>query len=183
MEASAKQEEGRVTVLSKAARVSFAVMVLLTVSVLAISYNRNAVGVDSVLSKTSPGRNLKKSHGKHSPKGSSDFEIYSTKFDDGDYIPDEYTCYRKSATDVIEGASPPLKWKNAPDGTEQYLLTMWSYNEATDVTRYDWVVYDIDDEDTSVSEDGGEKIGTFGGTYPEVEYMYRSPCSSGHGDK
>jgi len=134
---------------------------------------------------------LAKKHKSSSEETSSKWAVTSSAFENGDFLPDEYTC--KAANG---GVSPPLDWsKHTPSGVKQYLITRTNIphptSDATDdwdelkeyKTRYDWVVYDVSKKTTSVKADGSTKIGTLGGTFPGVEYIYRSSCSKGQGMK
>jgi phosphatidylethanolamine-binding protein (PEBP) family uncharacterized protein len=159
-------------------QLSFFILSMVIASTVDTLYRNSKVGVSYSNFIFPVASAHKSSHNKHSKKSSSTFTIYSTAFDDGDYMSDEYICSYDGDTKV-EGDSPPLAWKNPPDGTEQYLLMMWSDNERKGEMRYDWVVYDIDDKYTSIAVDGSEKIGKLGGTSPGKEYIYRSPCSTG----
>lgn len=99
------------------------------------------------------------------------------EFVEGAYIPDDYTC-------AGLGVSPPLEWSHAPSKTKQFLITRTNiYDTHYDLTRYDWVVYDIDDSVSEIPADGSLKVGKLGGCSPGVEYIYRSSCSQGPGDK
>lgn len=44
----------------------------------------------------------------------------SSAFDDGDTMPDAYTCKAESGN----GVSPPLSWSNPPEGTAAWAITM-----------------------------------------------------------
>ena len=115
---------------------------------------------------------------RNSKKSSEEtFTLTSKKFVEGDMLPTKYTCDGK-------GVSPPLEWSNPPSGTVQYLLTRSNiYDTKIDAVRFDWVVYGIDGKETKIGTDGSEKIGTIGGTFPGIEYIYRSSCSEGEGMK
>jgi Phosphatidylethanolamine-binding protein len=160
--------------------ISFVIMISFIVSMMEIMYTDDYT--DVARSFIFPVVSAhKSSHNKHSEKrSSSTFSIYSSAFNDGDHLPDQYACSHVDNVKV-EGDSPPLAWKNPPDGTEQYLLMMWSVDDSSS-TRDDWVVYDIDSKYTSVDMNGSEDIGKFGGTSPNnPDYFYHSPCSQGCG--
>ena len=77
----------------------------------------------------------------------------------------------------IPHSPPSLSPSFTPPGTKQFLLTLTIYpHPDVDYDRYDWVVYGIDSKYSSISTDGSEKIGSFGGCAPGVEYLYRSTC-------
>jgi len=109
------------------------------------------------------------------------FKLWSTAFDDGDTYPDTFTCKADDG-----GVNPPLKWKNAPSGTEQFLITLTvDPHPDVDYDRYDWVLYDIDASVSKVEEGKDSAVGTLGGTTPGLVYAYRPTCpstSSPYGD-
>lgn len=119
----------------------------------------------------------KKSSKKDASSSSKTFTLTSTKFVEGDMLPEEYTCDG-------DGVSPPLDWSNAPSDTKQFLLTRSNiYDTDVGATRYDWTVYGISSKTDSIDTDGSTKIGEIGGTFPGIEYEYRSSCSVGEGMK
>ena len=119
----------------------------------------------------------KSSKSKKDSSSSKTFTLTSTKFVEGDMLPEDYTCDG-------DGVSPPLDWANAPSGTEQFLLTRSNiYDTSVGATRYDWTVYGISSKVDSIDTDGSLKIGEIGGTFPGIEYEYRSSCSVGEGMK
>jgi len=63
------------------------------------------------------------------------FEVTSSAFASEETIPDRYTC---------EGAdvSPPLSWRNAPAGTEEFALVCED-PDAPGGTFTHWLLYDI----------------------------------------
>lgn len=52
-------------------------------------------------------------------EGGGEFTITSTAFDDGDEMPDEYTCEGKAITGSI---APPLEWSGIPEGAKSLAL-------------------------------------------------------------
>jgi phosphatidylethanolamine-binding protein (PEBP) family uncharacterized protein len=119
-------------------------------------------------------------------KSSSTFTIYSSEFEDGDRMPTEYTCIASDG-----GISPPLKWKNAPSGTVQYMLLLSTINDDPDqdapCVRYDWTLYDIPADTSEIKEGNSDDVGTEGGTFPNEsgvsKYYYKPPCPHGEGEK
>jgi phosphatidylethanolamine-binding protein (PEBP) family uncharacterized protein len=101
------------------------------------------------------------------------FTFASTAFADGGTLPVSYTCDGA-------GSSPPLAWSGAPAGTVEYAILMTTL--ALDGTRWNWVLYGIPADVTSLPE-GGAGIGIAGLTSDGPELRYYPPCSSGPGDK
>jgi len=57
-----------------------------------------------------------------------DFKLFSPVFNDGEFIPSEYTC------DGVN-ISPPLRWANPPEGTKSFALIV----DDPDAPAGDWV--------------------------------------------
>jgi phosphatidylethanolamine-binding protein (PEBP) family uncharacterized protein len=108
------------------------------------------------------------------------FTLGSSKFSENGYYPSEYTCLDPDTG----GISPQLYWNNAPDGSEEYMIVMWSHHDGYNCDRYEWVQYGIESKFTSIKEGNPKGIGDFGGTYPgSPKFIYSPPCSSGTGNK
>jgi Raf kinase inhibitor-like YbhB/YbcL family protein len=79
-------------------------------------------------------------------------QISSTSFPDGGEIPEIHTC--KGAD-----ASPPLAWTGAPAGTKSFALIVDDPDApdpaAPQKTWVHWVLYDIEPQSTSLSQDYG----------------------------
>lgn len=115
------------------------------------------------------------------------FTLKSSAIGNDLVLPDAYTC--KAPTDSTNddfeskssaGVSPPLSWKNAPDGTKSFMLTMTSNNDHA-CSRYEWTLYDIPKSATSLDTDNAGNVGTNAGTWPgEPKYDYAGPCSFGN---
>ncbi len=72
------------------------------------------------------------------------FELTSTAFTEGDPIPTKYTC---DGQDV----SPPLRWKDPPEGTQSFALI----NDDPDApagTWVHWVLYNVPGSTLSLPE-------------------------------
>lgn len=63
------------------------------------------------------------------------FEIKSSAFEENGVIPKKYTCDG-------EDLSPPLEWKNPPEGTKSYALIS-DDPDAPVGTWVHWVIYDL----------------------------------------
>ena len=63
------------------------------------------------------------------------FELSSIAFHNKKEIPDKYTCKGKKI-------SPPLSWKNIPEGTKSYALIMDDLDTPIGVLNH-WVLYNI----------------------------------------
>ena len=113
-------------------------------------------------------------------KSSKDFVLSSSglSYKGGSYvIPDSYTCWGGENGDNI-----PLEWSGAPEGTESFMLTLTTPFFVNNCDRFDWVVYDIDADTTSIDKGGSELVGTIGRTWPGVSngadhsYYVKVPC-------
>jgi phosphatidylethanolamine-binding protein (PEBP) family uncharacterized protein len=116
-------------------------------------------------------------------KSSSSFKLYSDVMNDGGNLPYAYTCLGSDG-----GVSPPMQWKNAPDDTEEFMITMttdaYLHTGEFLYTRTDWVLYNIDNDEDEIKAGNEEEIGDPGGTYPGVaKYEYSPPCPTGSGNK
>jgi Raf kinase inhibitor-like YbhB/YbcL family protein len=107
-----------------------------------------------------------------SKRSKMEFKITSSAFHEGDLIPPQYTC---------DGAnfSPPLEWKNPPDGTNTFALL----NDDPDAPAGDWVhwiVYNIPRGTTGFKENASSKKllppGSIEGRNDSKENCYDGPC-------
>ena len=99
-------------------------------------------------------------------------EITSTEFKEGEPIPSKYTC---DSQDI----SPPLEWKDIPDGTKSLALIA-DDPDAPGKTWVHWVVYDIPPamEGFSAGVPASEKLDK-GGTQGVNDFSrigYGGPC-------
>lgn len=99
-------------------------------------------------------------------------ELSSTAFSQGETIPDRYTC---------EGAdvSPPLEWRNIPEGTLGFAL-ICEDPDAPGGTFTHWVLYNIPSDTTELGEDvPAESALAWGGTQGRNDFGntgYGGPC-------
>jgi Raf kinase inhibitor-like YbhB/YbcL family protein len=77
-------------------------------------------------------------------EGMVEFRVSSEAFDEGDIIPQKYTC---------DGAdlSPPLSWSHVPKGTQSLVLIV-DDPDAPTRTWVHWVLYNIPGSRTSLPE-------------------------------
>ncbi len=75
---------------------------------------------------------------------SADFILRSSSFANEGTIPDRHTC-------LGEDKSPPLSWKNAPEGTVSFALIVTD-PDSTRGTWVHWIVYNISPETMSLRE-------------------------------
>ena len=91
--------------------------------------------------------------------------------DDGRLLP-EFTCDG-------EGISPPITWRDGPEGTKEYALLLW--HEAPDRLKCYWVVHGIPADVTELSK-GDPAVGTIG-LNDKGRAEYDPMCSRGPGVK
>ena len=100
------------------------------------------------------------------------FKLVSTAFEEGKPIPAKYTC---------DGAnvSPQLNWSGAPQGTKSFVLIM-NDPDAPMGTWVHWVLYNIPDTATGLSEDlNVVKYTATDGKNSWEETGYNGPCPPG----
>ncbi|MBI4720803.1 MAG: YbhB/YbcL family Raf kinase inhibitor-like protein [Chitinivibrionia bacterium] len=107
---------------------------------------------------------------------SSSFALTSSAFVAGGTLPSQYTC---DGTLGMLSHSPPLAWTGAPSGTVTFALTISTI--ALDGTKYNWVLYNIPNTVTSLTE--ATTLGTAGVSTDGPELRYYPPCSAGPGAK
>ena len=105
--------------------------------------------------------------------GAPSFALTSSAFEDGGTLPVDYTCDGA-------GVTPPLAWTDAPEGTTELALLMTT--ESPDGTKWNWVLYGIPGDTTSLAE-GATGVGTLGLTSDGPDLAYSPPCSQGPGPK
>jgi Raf kinase inhibitor-like YbhB/YbcL family protein len=100
-------------------------------------------------------------------------------FQDGDWIPDKYTCDG-------EDISPELNWHNAPPGTKSFVLICDDPDAPVGVWDH-WLIYDIpitvqsldENVDKQLPELGVPLIGTKQGINSWNRIGYAGPCPPG----
>ena len=87
-------------------------------------------------------------------------------------LPVEFTCDGESA-------SPPVAWKDAPEGTKFYALSLW--HTAPDQEKSYWIVYNIP-ANVSKLEKNSKNVGVIG-MNGKRKADYDAMCSKGPGVK
>jgi phosphatidylethanolamine-binding protein (PEBP) family uncharacterized protein len=99
--------------------------------------------------------------------------VTSPTFKEGGKYPAEYTCDGA-------GVSPPIAWKDAPEGTKSFAISVWHIPGPGDIKSY-WVVYNIPADVLSLPRDA-EGVGTLG-LNDKRHASYDPMCSKGPGLK
>lgn len=104
----------------------------------------------------------------------STFEAYSSKFTANGEFPQKYTC---------DGASisPEIAWKNPPEGTKGYAITMHHIPPTGDKHVY-MCVFNIA-SNVMLFPEANTTIGLWGINTVNGKNMYTPPCSQGPGAK
>jgi Raf kinase inhibitor-like YbhB/YbcL family protein len=105
---------------------------------------------------------------------SSSFTLTSAAVGSDGALPVDFTCDGA-------GASPPLAWSGAPDGTRSYAVVM-HHIDPEGVTKWYWVLYDLPAATTSLPQ-GVTGVGTSGNNSVNADLGYAPPCSQGPGAK
>lgn len=95
------------------------------------------------------------------------FQIESPAFENGGIIPKKYTCDG-------ENVSPPLRWKEIPEGTESLAL-ICDDPDAPMMTWVHWILYNIP-PDTEGLEEGTNLKGAVYGKNSWGKLGYGGPC-------
>lgn len=103
------------------------------------------------------------------PKHSGNMVLTSPALKDGDELPIEFNGNG-------EGATLPLEWKGAPDGTQSYALVM-DHIDRDGILKTYWTMYDIPASVTSLPKNV-KGIGKLGGTWKR-DQTYVTPHSAG----
>lgn len=109
-----------------------------------------------------------------SPADAGDLTISSPAFDEGDIIPEEFTC---SGDDI----SPPLSFEETPPEAES-LAVIVDDPDAPGRTFTHWLIWNIDTDETTIpaAVDPGETVGVLGGARQGTNDFgtvgYRGPC-------
>ncbi|HOO40687.1 MAG TPA: YbhB/YbcL family Raf kinase inhibitor-like protein [Syntrophales bacterium] len=105
-------------------------------------------------------------------KGGWKMKIESPQINDGAMIPSKYTCDGKDI-------SPPLAWKDVPDGTKSFALIS-DDPDAPMGTWVHWVIYNIPPDVTELEENIPRekefKNGIVQGTNSWPKIGYGGPC-------
>jgi len=110
---------------------------------------------------------------KISPKRTGNFVLSSPAVKSGDELPKEFNGDG-------EGATLPLNWKGAPEGTKSYALVMDHLAKGDEMKVY-WVIWDIPGDVTSLPKNV-KGVGRLGETWKRGE-SYVTPHSAGGGTK
>ena len=110
---------------------------------------------------------------KISPKRSGNFILTSPAIKNGEELPKEFNGDG-------EGATLPLSWKGAPEGTKSYALVMDHLAKGDEMKVY-WVIWDIPASTTSLPKNV-RGVGKLGETWKRGE-SYVTPHSAGGGTK
>jgi Raf kinase inhibitor-like YbhB/YbcL family protein len=102
------------------------------------------------------------------------FTAYSSAFINNGLYPKLYTCDSLSL-------SPPIAWKNIPEGTKSFAITMHHFPKDGDKHVY-MVVYNIPSTVTSIPQ-AATNIGSWGSNTQNKNLSYSPPCSKGPGTK
>ena len=107
-----------------------------------------------------------------SSSSTSKLIVTSPAFEPNGMIPVEFTCDGASA-------SPPIEWKDAPEGTKFFALSLW--HTAPDQEKSYWLVYNIPASVTKL-EKNEKRIGIVG-LNDKRKAAYDPMCSKGPGLK
>src|SRR6056297_1145161 len=77
-------------------------------------------------------------------RGGEVMEIQSTAFKHNEFIPEKYSC---KGADI----NPDLEWKNVPEGTQSFALSVKDPDAPTG-TFVHWLVYDISKDKREIAE-------------------------------
>lgn len=101
------------------------------------------------------------------PVDLDEFQISSPAFEEGEPIPEDFSC---SGDDV----PPPLEWKGVPTGTMELLLTMLDPDTPSGVFTH-WTAFAIDPS-TQGSPEGSAPEGALEGANDAGDTGYAGPC-------
>lgn len=101
------------------------------------------------------------------------FSLTSPAFNDGGWMPSEYTIEG-------QGGNPPLEWRNPPDGTRSFALEMIDYDIPGGRGFVHWVLYDIPANESRLhAAEAAGKTGRNG--VRRREYYPPCPVNGAHG--
>jgi phosphatidylethanolamine-binding protein (PEBP) family uncharacterized protein len=104
----------------------------------------------------------------------SSFSLGSPDFVDGGLIGAQFTCDGA-------GVSPALEWKNAPEGTKSFAVTMHHFPPNNEAKHVYMVVYDLPLITNHLER--GSTLGSWGINTVNRKTAYTPPCSKGPGRK
>jgi phosphatidylethanolamine-binding protein (PEBP) family uncharacterized protein len=107
-------------------------------------------------------------------EGGSNFLLRSSEVSPGGSLPADYTCDGS-------GATLPLEWTGAPEGTQSFALIMHHIAPDNEVKWY-WILYDIPATVADLPRNV-TGIGTLGNNCVNGRTEYTPPCSQGPGNK
>ncbi|HEY1981638.1 MAG TPA: YbhB/YbcL family Raf kinase inhibitor-like protein [Xanthobacteraceae bacterium] len=95
------------------------------------------------------------------------------------YMPDKYIGNNPQNHNCSGGnVSLPLSWKNAPDGTKSFAITMYDPAARGGAGFVHWVAYDIPGDKKGLKEgEGNSTTGFVGGKNGAGEASWRGPCA------
>lgn len=99
----------------------------------------------------------------------ADFTLHSPAFREGDHFPRDYSCDGNNAP-------PTLSWANAPQNTKSFALIFYSPDPVIRAVFYNWVLYDIPSNITSLPMGADLPEGTSVGNNSLGETTYTGPC-------
>ena len=105
------------------------------------------------------------------------FTLSSPALVDGAALPVDLKCAR----DGGDGLSPPIEWRNAPEGTAGFAIIMHHYPrgriEGKDAPSQYWLLWNIPAETTSIARGNPLSIGDEGADKDMRRTGYTPPCS------
>jgi phosphatidylethanolamine-binding protein (PEBP) family uncharacterized protein len=102
------------------------------------------------------------------------FILGSTEVAEGGALPADYTCDGS-------GATLPLEWTGAPEGTQSFAVVMHHVDPEGAIKWY-WILYDIPASVTALPRNV-TAVGTLGNNSVNGSTAYAPPCSQGPGPK
>lgn len=103
---------------------------------------------------------------------SKGFVVSSPAFEANGLIPVDYTCDGSSA-------SPPIEWRNAPEGTKSFAVSLW--HQAPDQLKSYWLVYNIPEGVNHLKRN--DRSNGVIGLNDKKRAEYDPMCSKGPGSK
>jgi Raf kinase inhibitor-like YbhB/YbcL family protein len=106
------------------------------------------------------------------------FALSSSAMKGYSYMPEKYVGNNPQNHNCSGGnVSLPLSWKNAPDGTKSFAITMFDPVPRASVGFVHWVAYDIPADKTSLKEgEANNPTGFVGGKNGAGAMSWAGPC-------